>query len=199
MSAVHQFLPTWEPGAIGAHAREVQRLMRERGLTSEIFTYETAPGMGGDARHYRAYGSDVRAHQRDLLVYHCAIGSEVADFVCGRGERLVVDYHNITPPAMFAGWDPVVAENLEWGEEQLAALAGRAVLGVADSAFNEGELREVGFGRTAVVPVLLGSGGLVGEAGWVVGECVRSGCRGWRGRVGCSWGGWLRTRRSMIW
>ncbi|MCZ7531678.1 MAG: glycosyltransferase family 4 protein [Acidimicrobiia bacterium] len=163
MIGVHQFLPTWEPGAIGAHAREVQKLMRERGLRSEVFTYESVPSMQGDAHHYSAYGTSFRAHQRDLLVYHCAIGSEVADFVIGRRERLVVDYHNITPPELFAGWDPVVAENLEWGAEQLAALAGRAVLGIADSAFNEGELRGVGFGRTAVVPVLLDLGGLVGE------------------------------------
>ena len=163
MSGVHQFLPTWEPGAIGAHAREVRRLMRERGLSSEVFTYEAVPTMAGEAHHYRAYGREVRAHADDLLVYHCAVGSEVADFVCGRRERVVVDYHNVTPPEYFAAWDPVVAENLEWGREQLAGLAGRSVLGVADSGFNEGELREVGFRRTGVVPVLLDLDGLVGE------------------------------------
>ena len=163
MSAVHQFLPTWEPGAVGHHAREVQKALHGSGLRSEIFTYEADPSMPGNVHEYHAYGRDVRAHPDDVLLYQCALGSEVADFVCERGERLVVDYHNMTPPEHYAGWDPVVAENLEWGREQLPRLARRASLGLADSGFNEGELREVGFSRTAVVPVLVDLEGLVGD------------------------------------
>jgi glycosyltransferase involved in cell wall biosynthesis len=89
------------------------------------------------------------------LVYHSSIGSQLAEFVRTRPEPLIVDYHNITPPAFFARWEPHVAGQLAAGRRQLAKLALRAELGLADSAFNARELRQFDYTNTAVVPILL--------------------------------------------
>ncbi len=170
MTAVHQFLPRLAPrDAIGGHTLRVQEALAGAGITSEIYVGEVDPELRGRARHYADFDG-ARDGEPTWLLYHASIGGALGDVVLHRPEPLIVDYHNVTPPEFFEAWQPEVSVLLAAGRRQLAALAGRAVLGVADSAFNEGELREVGFGRTAVVPVLLGSGGLVGEwLGWVGG------------------------------
>ncbi|MDP9386546.1 MAG: glycosyltransferase, partial [Actinomycetota bacterium] len=156
MRALHQFVPTFEPGAVGAHMLELQRLARERlGVEAELFAEFVHPAMEGRARRHTDYGRRVPARPGDVLVYHVAIGSAVADFVRDRGEPLVVDHHNITPPELYERWEPAAAYGCSWGRAQLPELAGRAVLGVADSTFNEDELRRAGYTATATAPILL--------------------------------------------
>ncbi|MGH9164803.1 MAG: glycosyltransferase, partial [Acidimicrobiales bacterium] len=58
-------------------------------------------------------------------------------------------------PELFERWEPAVAYGCAWGRAQLPELAGRAVLGVADSAWNEGELRAAGYRATATAPILV--------------------------------------------
>lgn len=155
MSTVHQFVPTLEPGAVGNHTMAVQRALRQNGYVSEIFAEHIHPAMAHSARHYGDYGRTVPANPDDCLLYHMAIGSPVADFVMSRSEVKAVDYHNITPPEWFASWEPDLVHGLAWGRHQLAQLAQHATFAIADSAFNEAELREMGYTNTAVVPILL--------------------------------------------
>jgi len=153
--ALHQFVPTFEPGAIGHHVLEVQSLARqELGLASLVFAEHVAPAFAGRAHRHRDYGRRVAARPGDVLVYHVAIGSVVADFVAGRPEPLVLDHHNITPPELYQRWDPAAAHGCAWGRAQLPALAARAVLGLADSEWNRAELAAAGCARTAVAPIL---------------------------------------------
>jgi glycosyltransferase involved in cell wall biosynthesis len=149
MSAIHHFVATYEPGAVGGHIAEMQKLCRELGHESEVFT-EHVRGMPG--RDYRDYDRVARAD--DVLVYHTAIGSPVSDYVQHRRERLVVDHHNLTPVHFYAPWEPDVVHGLAWGRAQLSALVDRTDLGIADSSYNESELRDAGYRRTVVAPIL---------------------------------------------
>jgi glycosyltransferase involved in cell wall biosynthesis len=151
MTALHQFVPVLEPGAIGAHALEVQRLCRELGIASEIYAEEVREVWAGRGHGLKAY----KGRPGDVLLYHVAIGSPVADFVAARSERLVVDHHNITPASYFTAWEPPVVHGIAWGRRQLAEMAGRATMGLADSGFNRDELDELGYARTSVAPILL--------------------------------------------
>jgi glycosyltransferase involved in cell wall biosynthesis len=63
-----------------------------------------------------------------------------------------VNYHNVTPPEYYAPWDNGLARHQLLAQAQLRELAPRAALGLAVSSFNEAELRQAGFRRTAVVP-----------------------------------------------
>jgi len=154
--ALHQFVPTFEPGAVGGHVLELQRLARETlGVEAEIFAEFVHPAREGMARRHTDYGRRVPARPGDVLVYHVAIGSVVADFVRGRPERLVVDHHNITPPELYERWEPDAAYGCSWGRAQLPELAPRTSLGVADSTYNEEELRRAGYAVTATAPILL--------------------------------------------
>jgi glycosyltransferase involved in cell wall biosynthesis len=152
--AVHQLLPIFEPGAVGAHALAARDALRAAGHASEIFTVEIHPAYAGHgARDLREHARIVRPGDRN--VYQMAIGSPVADYARDRPEPLVVNHHNLTPLRYFAGWEPVAAHGVVWGRQQLRELAGRAALGVAVSRYNEADLVEAGFARTAVVPYLL--------------------------------------------
>jgi glycosyltransferase involved in cell wall biosynthesis len=151
VSALHQFVPVLEPGAIGAHALELQRLCRDLGIDAEIYAEEVRPVWAGRGHGLKAY----KGRADDVLLYHVAIGSPVADFVANRPERLVVDHHNITPASYFADWEPPVVHGIAWGRRQLAELAGRATMGLADSGFNRDELDDLGYSRTSVAPILL--------------------------------------------
>ena len=135
---------------------EVQRLAREvLGVEAELFAEFVHPSWEGRARRHTDYGRRVPAHAGDVLVYHMAIGSAVADFVRQRPEPLVVDHHNITPPELYERWEPAAAYGCAWGRSQLPELAGRTILGVADSEYNEEELRRAGYAETATAPILL--------------------------------------------
>jgi L-malate glycosyltransferase len=153
--AVHQFVAALEPGAVGAHVLEVRRLVHDLGLRSEAFAEHIRPEMTAVGTSFTDYGGKVPARPDDVLLYHTAIGSTVADFVLQRPERLAVDHHNITPERFLAGWEPGATYGLSWGRAQLAAFAPRAELGIADSTHNEDELVALGYRRTTVVPILL--------------------------------------------
>lgn len=143
MTAVHQFVPSFTArDAIGAHVVQVQRALRERGHRSDIF----------DAASYRRFKPEG---DRTVLLYHLSVGSEIAELMLERPEPLVVNYHNITPSSFFRRWDRQRAHAADQGRRQLARLAARADLAIADSAFNERELVEVGYDRTCVVPILV--------------------------------------------
>lgn len=164
MPVLHQFIPTLDPGAVGSHTLEVQRTLREAGWESEVFSEHTRAPYDGLARRFTEYGRSVPARDSDVVVYHAAIGSSVADWLMTRRPpRLVVDYHNITPPEWFERWEPPLSYGLGWGRAQLRRLARRARYGLADSAFNAGELERVGFRRTAVLSPLIPHESLGGE------------------------------------
>ncbi len=154
MAAIHQFVPALLPGdATGHHTLEVRDVVRGMGLGSEIYVESKELDPGDHAHHFTDYPRQRGAG--DVLVYHMAAASELADFLYAQPERLVVDYHNITPAEYFRPWDLKTASDQVWSRAQATRLADRATLGIGDSEFNEAELLEMGYGRTTVVPILV--------------------------------------------
>ena len=90
-----------------------------------------------------------------VLLYQLSIGSGVADIFRERGERKFVNYHNITPADLLEAWMPEVGEEVRWGRAQLRDLAPVTEFAIADSGFNERELRSAGYRSTATVPLLI--------------------------------------------
>lgn len=155
MRAIHQFVPTLEPGAVGNHCLLLRDSFRKAGFESEIFAEHIRPSMTGQAHFYTHYGKDIPATKDDILIYQMAIGSQVADFFKSQNAFLVVNYHNITPPEFFSNWEPGLVHGSSWGLQQLRDLARVSQLAVAVSNFNKIELEKVGFKNTAVSPILI--------------------------------------------
>lgn len=151
MTAIHQFVATFEPGAIGNELVEAQKVLREAGYESEIFTEFGHESYTGNWRHYTEYAKN--ASDDDVLVYHMAIGSNVADWLLDRPERIVLRHHNITPVDFYSPWPDANTYGMAWGREQLRRFAPRAALGLAASEFNRQELEALRYRKTAVAPV----------------------------------------------
>jgi L-malate glycosyltransferase len=151
VSGIHQFVPMLHVGdAVGRHTVAVRSVLRQRGLASEIYVELDDPETTGETRPAAAYAAEASAG--DLLVYQFATASDLADLLAERPERLVVNYHNVTPPELFAPWDNGLARHQVRARSELARLARRACLGVAVSEVNRADLVADGFAATAVVP-----------------------------------------------
>ena len=93
--SVHQVVPVLsEHDATGQHTRQVQRLLREQGMTSEIYAGHVVAGADGWAKPLKHLAG------ADVLLYQCSVGSDLAAWCLDRAEPLVVNYHNMTPGAV---------------------------------------------------------------------------------------------------
>lgn len=152
--AVHQFVPALIPrDATGSHTLLLRKALRDAGWRSEIFAEATHDELSGETIRVEEY--PAHAAPGDVLVYQFSTSSVVADFLLERPEPLVLDYHNVTDPALYGSWDPASAARSTDALEQLSRLAPRASLGMAVSKFNEADLVAAGCPRTEVVPVLI--------------------------------------------
>jgi glycosyltransferase involved in cell wall biosynthesis len=138
--------------AIGVHTINLRDGLRQAGIDSDIFYGSFTPDVQHEGRPVTELG---RAGRDRWLLYQSSIGSPVYDIFAARSEPKLVNYHNITPAHLLAAWEPNVAYEVALGRTQLARLAPQSRLAVADSGFNESELRAAGFSRTAVVPLLI--------------------------------------------
>jgi glycosyltransferase involved in cell wall biosynthesis len=152
--AVHQFVPTLNPhDATGTHTLLLRDILRGAGWRSEVFAEAIHDDLAAEA--YKHWMYPDRAAAGDVLIYQFSTSSAVAGFLADRREPLIVDFHNFTAPEFFAGWEPHTEARCALAHGELVMLAERAELGLADSHFNELELRRAGYRRTAVVPVLV--------------------------------------------
>jgi glycosyltransferase involved in cell wall biosynthesis len=138
--------------AVGEHTLNVRRALREAGVESEIFYGSAGPDTASDGRPISALGRGPRDR---VLLYQASIGSPVFDTLMARPEPKLANYHNITPAELLWPWAPQVAYEAALGRAQLERMAPHCRFAIADSRFNEDELRDAGYARTAVVPPLI--------------------------------------------
>lgn len=153
MTAVHQLTPSFAPrDAIGNHILQVQSVLREMGLRSEIYVGDAWREVAHLTTPFREL--TAREGEPTWLLYHASTGSPIADFLRERPEPKLLDYHNITPASLYAPWEPHVGVELQAARRQLAELAPHTELAFADSSYNEAELIALKYSLTAVVPIL---------------------------------------------
>ncbi len=138
--------------AIGMHTVAIAQALRESGIESDIFYGECTRDLADQARPMSSLG---RATKGRWLLYQASIGSPVFDIFASRAEPKLLNYHNITPAVLLDGWEPAVGHEVSLGRSQVTRVASECRLAIADSAFNEGELVDVGFARTAVASLLI--------------------------------------------
>jgi glycosyltransferase involved in cell wall biosynthesis len=138
--------------AIGVHTLAIADALRGAGVSSEIFYGDCATELLKVARPVGSLGRPARDR---WLLYQSSIGSPVFDAFATRPEPKLVNYHNITPVDLLQSWEPGVGYELGLGREQLGRLAAQCRLAIADSAFNESELKDAGFAHTAVASLLI--------------------------------------------
>jgi glycosyltransferase involved in cell wall biosynthesis len=152
VTRVDQLLPRLAArDAIGAHVLHAQQTLRDAGIDSDVYAAEWDGDSADLVRPFDEYCDDSRS----WLMYHASVGSHVGAWFSQRRSMKLVDYHNVTPHEYFDAWAPEISGLLVSGRHQLEDLAPFARGGIADSHYNELELRRAGCDDTAVVPVMV--------------------------------------------
>lgn len=155
MTAVHQFVPALLPrDATGDHTLALRDALLDAGFDSDIYVEAAHDDLWRHATYFERYPE--RSKPGDVLLYQLSTASPMAEFLRTRPERLVLDYHNITPASFYDGWEDHTSDKVALARLQMAELAPLAVLGIADSAFNAAELHRHGCATTSVIPILVG-------------------------------------------
>lgn len=153
MSTLHQFLAGAAPGdAITEQALAINRWLRELGFVSHLYALHVESGVTDSVRPLATYR---RARGEEFAILHHSIGSDVVDTLLRQGLRLILVYHNVTPPEFFHHTEPYLARLARQGQEQLELLRAQTALAIADSRFNATELLKHGYRETSVLPITL--------------------------------------------
>jgi glycosyltransferase involved in cell wall biosynthesis len=150
---VHQVLATLGYGdAIGHEVLGIQRVLRGAGFESEIFVETADPRLEDLTIDYRELVG--RVAPTDILIHHFSIGSRASRTAYALPGRMLLVYHNITPPEYFLGVHKDLVKLCFRGRRELTAYIGRSDLAVGDSEYNRRELEGLGFHATGVLPVV---------------------------------------------
>lgn len=124
-------------------------MLRARGHQSHIYALSIDDNLRSDVRPF----TDAASTQGDLTIFHFALPSAMtAAFVRLPGGRVLL-YHNVTPAAFFAPYDPVLFRLASLARTELATLVGRVDLALGVSEYNRQELDGLGFAATGVIPL----------------------------------------------
>ena len=153
--AIHQVLATLGYGdAIGNEVLGIQRVLRDAGYQSEVFVQTAEPSVEHLTLHY----SELRdaSHPDNILIHHFSIGSRASRMAYALPDRMVLIYHNITPPEFFVDVNKELVKLCFRGRRELALYKSRCDLALGDSEYNRQELDALGFSPTGVLPVVPG-------------------------------------------
>ena len=128
---VNQWVPAAHKGdAIGDSARRVRDLLRAMGHEAELYALTIDDALRSDVRPF----DDPAAARGDVTIFHYALPSRMTEaFAALRSSTRVLQYHNVTPAAYFAPYDPSLFRLAALGRRELATLAGRVDLALGDS------------------------------------------------------------------
>jgi glycosyltransferase involved in cell wall biosynthesis len=164
--AVHQVLATLGYGdAIGHEVLGIQRVLRAAGYQSEIFVETADPRL--EDRTVGYWDLAASSHPDNILIHHFSIGSRASRIAYALPDRMVLVYHNITPPEYFVDVHPILVQLCFLGRRELELYAHRTDLALGDSEYNRQELAALGFPRTGVLPVVPDFTHLTGPANYL--------------------------------
>lgn len=151
-----QFLPTLSFGdAVGNDAVALHYAMKEMGYDTHIYCENL------DRRIDKKIADDLRMgmpelKSKDIVIYHHSTSSALAEILPKCGCRMIMIYHNITPPGFFKGYSASAYDSATMALRELAFLSDKVDYCMAVSEFNKQGLIEGGFKcEIGVRPILI--------------------------------------------
>jgi len=149
---VNQWVPAAHRGdAIGDSSRHVRDLLRQLGHESELYALTIDDALTDEVRTF----DDPSSRRGEITILHYALPSPMTAALKSLRGRRVLQYHNLTPPAFFAPYDPALFRLALIGRQELSTLAGHVDLALGVSEYNRRELEAAGFESTAVLPLAI--------------------------------------------
>jgi len=153
--SIHQILHgMYLTDAIANDAFEIQKVLRSSGYKSDLFANldyvcPECKNRVYDYKKYKDYSSP-----NNILIYHYATFSEVTDFVLNLPDKLILRYHNVTPPNYFELFNSHLKTEVKRGKNDVVRLREKVCLTMAVSEFNNLDLETLGFKNTFVLPIV---------------------------------------------
>ena len=149
-----QILPELKYGdAVGNDAVAVCNVIAEMGYETGIYAERIDERLVGP---YYNISKLPKLKDDDILIFnHCTV-TELCYKIPELGGKKVMIYHNITPPCFFEPYSRELASLVARGYEQTKFLKDKIDYVIAVSAYNLGDLREMGYKCKGVVrPILI--------------------------------------------
>lgn len=142
MSRIIQIVGHYAYGdAIGNHINTLHRELIKREVDSRIYCVTSDKRRQGEAHELKYYD----AKPDDIILYHLSTGSELNRQVAEFPGKLLINYHNITPPKFFTNYHRNLEELCEQGYDDVLYLRNKVSAVVADSQYNLHELEKMGY------------------------------------------------------
>ena len=159
MTRIHQLVAGFRTGdAISAEAEALDAVFKAHGCGSAIWCAprNTAEDARGRVNDLATLAPAVAPS--DIAILHLSIGSPANDVFRSLKCRKAIIYHNVTPARFFERCNAPLAKILEEGRRAVAQLAGAAETNLGVSAYNAGELAEMGYANPRVFPLVVDTG-----------------------------------------
>lgn len=149
-----QMLPTISYGdAVSNDVLALNTALKKAGYKTCIYAENIdsrlSKGIVKSANEYKDDASDI-------VIFHLSIGSELSNRVCQFRAKVIIVYHNVTPPAFFEKYNKNTERLCKEGVECVKRMSECPVLCLADSEFNKGDLIRLGYTcPMEVLPILI--------------------------------------------
>ena len=140
--------------AVGNETVALKKMLQEAGYNTEIYYLN-----GIDSRLPKNTAkpiSKMKVNKDDILLYHMATGTDLNYMLEKYDCHKIIRYHNITPPEFFKGINDSAFTGCAEGYRGVKYLADKMDYILADSSYNLGDLKRMGYSCDGeVIPILL--------------------------------------------
>lgn len=140
--------------AVGNDVIAIQDMLKNNGFTTAIFTNNIHPKIADGVAYHIEKMPEVR--ENDIVLYHFASEDPLSEIIKKLPCKVILRYHNITPPEFFKGFDSGAEKNTRIGLKQIRELREYIDYGMVVSEFNKQDLIDMGYTcPISVVPILI--------------------------------------------
>lgn len=140
--------------AVGNDVMAIQNFLKKENIVTAIF----ANSIHSKIEVGTAFLIDKLPELRedDIVLYHFASEDPLCELIKKVPCKVILRYHNVTPPKFFHGFDLGAEMNTKKGLEQIKALAPYIDYGIVVSEFNKQDLINMGYTCSIdVAPILI--------------------------------------------
>jgi len=129
-----------------------QKILQNLGFESHIYCEHIAKGLEDKIQHY----SKLQSCAENVLLIHHSMGHDLDEWIEMLKDRIILVYHNITPPEFFPK-ESLFYHYAIKGREQLQLFQKKAIGAIAVSQLNKEELLKEGFTQEKLftIPLLI--------------------------------------------
>lgn len=140
--------------AVGNDALAIKQMLEEEGYATAIFALAIHPKI----IQKNVYRMELMPEltEKDIIIYHYAAADELQSFFESTPARVVLRYHNVTPPAFYHDYDAKAEKVTREGLQQIRQIRGRIDYGLTVSEYNKQDLVEMGYDcPISIAPILI--------------------------------------------